>query len=201
MGLSRSDKINLGLLIGSGVLLAVASIGFRVVVGHPLLGFPRSFFALQYSLGFIFFGLLVLLLWKANTEVGKIGLSVLTFAVGVGLLFPPVSLAGVTQIITNLVYVGLVVSAGVLHYRFNKPPNTLVIAGISVMTLEHYLFGVTYSLLGFARMGRPVFFVAVLVLTMILFVFRNILGRELDKTHDNSTLANYLDTALNTWRI
>lgn len=200
MGLSRTDKINLGLLVGVGTLLAVSSMGFRILVNHRTFSLPLQLIQIQYSLAYIFLGLLIVLLWKSNTELGKIGLALLTFAVGIGLLFPPVSLVGLEEIAVNVSYLGLVLAGGVVYYRFKKPSNTILIAGVGVMALEHYLFGLVYTIRGFWVTQRPVFVGAIIVLTVILYVIRNILRGELEKTHDQSQLADYITSILDLGR-
>lgn len=196
MGLSRSDKENLAILIVGGIVLGASSFGVRVIADHYMMGFPAEFYTTQYSLGFIFLGFLILLLWKAGTKVGKIGTSMLTFAVSIGLAFPPLNLLGIESIIVNLFYIGLVVGGGFLYYRFTDPTNTILIAGVTVLAIEHYLFAVIYSVAAFMQLGRPVFIVAVLFLSLILYGVRNVLGEELKKTQDNSSLAQNLRKVL-----
>lgn len=196
MTLSRSEKENLAILIVSGLLLGASSIAFRVISNRRLWGLPREFYTIQYSLAFIFLGLLILLLWKANTEAGKITLSMMVFAVSVGLALPPLSLIDIEQIIINLLYAGLIIGGGVVYYRFNDLKNTIIIAGVGVMTLEHYLFAIVYATKGFIEVGRPFFVVAVLFLTVVLYGVRNVLSEELNKTQDTSDFAQNLQRVL-----
>lgn len=196
MALSASDKRDLLMLIGGGVLLAIGSVGFRIIANHRYFGFPRQAFVLQYALGFFFLGLLILLLWQANTEVGHLGLATLTFAIGLGLLYPPASLASITQIGTNVFYLGLVLGGGYLYYQFVDAANTRLIALVALGGVAFYVFGVAYAGLGFLMTGRPVFVITVLILTIILYGFRNILGKELQKTQDESRLARLLGVVL-----
>lgn len=184
------------MMIVGGVVVGASSFGFRAIADHRLMGLPRELFTTQYSLGFVFLGLLVLLLWRAGTEIGKIGLSTMTFAITVALIFPPFPLTRIESILINLVYIGLVVGGGVFYYRISDPANTIIIAGVSVMALEHYLFALTYAIMGFIEMGRPTFAVAVLFITVILYSVRNVLGEELKKTQDTSDLAQNLRKVL-----
>ncbi|MFB6102736.1 MAG: hypothetical protein ABEJ73_09235 [Haloplanus sp.] len=194
MGLSRSELVDLGLLVVGGVVLAVASVTFRTVVSTPL-GVDLNLYRLQYSLGFMFLGVLVLLLWQANTRSGKIGLTVITLAVAIGLASPPPFMS-LIEAATNVLYTAFIVGGGFLHYQFNSPSNTLVIGLVAAIGTEFYLYGVGFCLLGFAQLGRSFFIVAIVLLTAILFGFRNILASELEKTHDTSVMATWLGRAL-----
>jgi hypothetical protein len=190
MALSKYDKKNLGFLIGGGILLAISSIGFRFLANRRLFGFPDPLFEVQYSIGFLFLGVLLISLRQANSEVGNYAYAVMSIAVGIALLLPPsVTTLG---IIMNIFYLGLVVGGGFLYYRFNDPSNVLLIAILAGFGHEVYLFGVAYCVAGFLAVGQSYFFIAVLLLSAILYGYRNILLAELEKTQIDSPGARIL---------
>jgi hypothetical protein len=196
MGLSSHEKENLGFLIGGGVLLAISSIGFRFLVDRRLFGFPEFVFRFQYSIVFLFLGVLLVSLWQANSQVGNYAYAVLSMALGIALLLPPPFITR-TDLLMNAFYLGLVVGGGFLHYRFNSPSNTLFIWILAVFGHEVYLFGFAYCVAGFLALGQLYFPVAVLLLSAILYGYRNILVAELEKTQDDSLGARSLAVFLN----
>lgn len=200
MGLSRYEKENLGFLIGGGVLLAISSIGFRFLVDRQQFGFPDFVFGFQYSIGFLFLGVLLVSLWQANSQVGNYAYAVLSMAVGIALVLPPPFIT-TTDLLMNAFYLGLVVGGGFLYYRFNNPSNTLFIGILTGFGHEVYLFGVAYCIAGFLALGRPYFLIAILLLSAILYGYRNILLAELEKTQDDSLGARALAVFLEPTRL
>lgn len=180
------------LLLGGGIALGVGSIAFRFTV--PRLDVPLEFLHLQYRLGFIYLGVLLLLLKNSNTQSGRIGIAVLSLFLGLGLLVPP-SL-DLTVIVESVLYLALVLSVGLLHERFNSSSNTWLVVLAIVFGLEFYVYGVSYALLALGETGlRPPLF-GILLMSVMLVGYLLVLGREIDKVHDGTITARFLGTVL-----
>jgi hypothetical protein len=195
MGLSRYEKENLAFLIGGGALLAILSVVFRFLVDRRTFGMPDAVFNLQYVVAIVIFGLLLVLLWRANSQTANYAYAVMTFTFGLGMLFPPAPMA-LEEVVLSVLLVPLVVGGCVYHYRFNDASNTLFIGLFAVCVHEFYLFGVAYTVLAFLQLGQAPVLVGVVLLTVILYGIRRILVDELDKTKDDTTLAVAIETLL-----
>jgi hypothetical protein len=195
MGLSRHEKENLGFLIGGGIALAVLSVVFRFLVERRTFGLPGSVFNFQYVIAAIILGLLMVLLWQANSQTANYAYAVMAFAFGLGMLFPPAPM-DLREALMTTVLLPLVVGGGVYHYRFNSASNTLFVAFFAVLIHEFYLFGVAYAVLAFLDFEQPLILVGVLILSVMLYGIRRILADELDKTKDRTRLAVALDVFL-----
>ncbi len=200
MGLERYQKINLGFLVGGGVLLAAASVGFRLLVERRTFDIPAWAFELQYIVVIVALGILLILLWQSNSEAANYAYAVMTFAFGVGVLFPPAPMS-TTEIARSAALLPLVVGAGVYHYRYNDATNTPFIGLFALFAHEIYLFGVAYTVLASRTLDQPLFLVGVLLLSVILYGLRRILVDELDKTRDRSRPARALEVALDPTRV
>ena len=200
MGLERYQRINLGFLVGGGVLLAASSIGFRVLVERKTFDIPAWVFEFQYVAAIVVLGILLILLWQSNSEVANYAYAVMTFAFGVGVLFPPAPMSS-TEIARSAALLPLVVGGGVYYYRYNDATNTLFIGLFTLFAHEIYLFGVTYTVLAWRTLEQPLFLAGVFVLSVILYGLRQILVDELDKTKDRSRSARALALALEPTRV
>ena len=195
MGLERYQKINLGFLVGGGVLLAASSVAFRVLVERRTFDIPAWVFELQYVVAIATLGLLVILLWQSNSEAANYAYAVMAFAFGLGALFPPAPMS-TTEVARSVALLPLVVGGGVYHYRYNDTTNTPFVGLFALLAHEIYLFGVTYTVLASRRLDRPPFLAGVVVLSVVLYGLRRILVEELDKTKDRSRPARALELAL-----
>ena len=192
MRLSRAEKKNLLLFFGGGVALAVLLAWIRIFAEHQLFGIPESVFRLQYILGFIVLGSLMLLFWKANTASAKQTCAVMVVAAGGGLLFPPAFMT-ITDAVSYAPILFLVLGGGYYYYRFSQDSsNTLLVGILTILSHEFYLFGAAYLLFGFITVGDPLLLIMVLVITLMLYGVRSILSDELRRTQDDSLTANLL---------
>lgn len=190
--LSRREWTDLLLLIIGGVLLAVGAIGFRFLV--PRMDVSLQLYHVQYTIGFLYLGVLVLLLVNSNTQVGRIGLTIFVVVLSLGLLIPPS--IDVVAIVSNLLYLALVLIGGILYYRFNDPSNTLVIVLALLFGVEFFLFGVWFTLLAFDETGLTSLLGGILFLGVMLVGYSRILGHEIDQVHDGTRTARYLSKVL-----
>lgn len=195
MSLERHEKINLGFLIGGGILLAVLSVAFRFFVDRRMFGLPGGAFDLQYVLGVSILGLLVLLLWQSNSQMANYAYAVIAFAFGIGLLFPPATMTTGEALMTSAL-LPIVVAGGVYHYRFNNASNTLFIGILCILTHIFYLFAAFYMISAAIEFSQPLILVGLLVLTGILHGVRRVLLDDLTKTKDESQFAKALGVFL-----
>lgn len=196
MSLSRYEKENLAFLIGGGTLLAIFSIAFRFLVGRGMFGIPAEIYSFQYIIAVIVFGLLLILLWRTNSQNANYAYAVLTFAFGLGVVLPPAPMT-LAEIGMSIGLLPLVIGGGVYHYRFNDASNTLFIGLLALLLHEFWVFGVTYALLAFLSIGQPLVFIGIILLTVMLVGIRRVLVDELEKTKDNSSLAKGVEVFLN----
>jgi hypothetical protein len=191
MTLSRYEKVNLAFLIGGGVLLAIFSIAFRFFVDRGMFGIPAGIFSVQYIIAVVVFGLLLILLWRTNSQNANYAYAVLTFAFGLGVLLPPAPMT-LEEIGMSIAILPLVIGGGVYHYRFNDASNVLFIGLLTLFLHEFWVFGVTYALLAFLSIGQPMVFIGIILMTVMLVGIRRVLMDELNKTKDNSSFAQGL---------
>lgn len=190
MSLSKYEKYNLAAFVGSGLLLAVASLAFRTFFTLQF-GIPAVIFTLQYSLGFAFLGVLLISLVRAKTYSTKIAYTVLSFTIGVGLLLPP-RFVSVSDLALSVSYLLLAVGFGAIHSRFRNPSGALYVLAVTVLSHEFYLFGVAYCLLALLSTGQGLYVIPAVLLTAIIYPFRNVLAGELAKLQDERAFARGL---------
>lgn len=190
MSLSKYQKYNLAAFVGSGLLLAVASLAFRTFFTLQF-GIPAVIFTLQYSLGFAFLGVLLISLVRAKTYSTKIAYTVLSFTIGVGLLLPP-RFVSVSDLALSVSYLLLAVGFGAIHSRFRNPSGALYVLAVTVLSHEFYLFGVAYCLLALLSTGQGLYVIPAVLLTAIIYPFRNVLAGELAKLQDERAFARGL---------
>lgn len=190
MSLSKYEKYNLAAFVGSGLLLAVASLAFRTFFTLQF-GIPAVIFTLQYSLGFAFLGVLLISLVRAKTYSTKIAYTVLSFTIGVGLLLPP-RFVSVSDLALSVSYLLLAVGFGAIHSRFRNPSGALYVLAVTVLSHEFYLFGVAYCLLALLSTGQGLYVIPAVLLTAIIYAFRNVLAGELAKLQDERAFARGL---------
>lgn len=180
-GLTKGDKINLSLLVGGGILLAILSVVFREFLANSLFGFPPGIVSAQYKLMFIFFGVLVISLNEANRAAANYAYIILTIAVGFGMLIPP-RFVSTSELMVN---VGLLVlTVGGLYYVYNfiNPSNLPLIVMTTVLSHEIYLYGVFFCLAAAFDTGQSLYLFGILLLTIVFHGFRSTLADELDKS-------------------
>lgn len=194
MSLSKYEKYNLAAFVGGGLLLAVASVAFRLFIALQF-GIPAAALTFQYSLGFAFLGVLLISLVRAKMYSTKIAYTVLSFTIGVGLLYPP-PFVGVSDLALSVSYLLLAVGFGAIHSRFRNPSGALYVLAVTVFSHEFYLFGIAYCLLAFLRTGQTLYFIPAVLLTAIIYPFRNVLAGELAKLQDDRAFARALETFL-----
>lgn len=190
MSLSKYQKYNLAAFVGSGLLLAVASLAFRTFFTLQF-GIPAVTFTLQYSFGFAFLGVLLISLVRAKTYSAKIAYTVLSFTIGVGLLLPP-RFVSVSDLALSVSYLVLAVGLGAIHSRFRNPSGALYVLAVTVLSHEFYLFGVAYCLLALLSTGQGLYVIPAVLLTAIIYAFRNVLAGELAKLQDERAFARGL---------
>lgn len=190
MSLPKYQKYNLAAFVGSGLLLAVASLAFRTFFTLQF-GIPAVTFTLQYSFGFAFLGVLLISLVRAKTYSAKIAYTVLSFTIGVGLLLPP-RFVSVSDLALSVSYLVLAVGLGAIHSRFRNPSGALYVLAVTVLSHEFYLFGVAYCLLALLSTGQGLYVIPAVLLTAIIYAFRNVLAGELAKLQDERAFARGL---------
>lgn len=190
MSLPKYQKYNLAAFVGSGLLLAVASLAFRTFFTLQF-GIPAVTFTLQYSFGFAFLGVLLISLVRAKTYSAKIAYTVLSFTIGVGLLLPP-RFVSVSDLALSVSYLMLAVGFGAIHSRFRNPSGALYVLAVTVLSHEFYLFGVAYCLLALLSTGQGLYVIPAVLLTAIIYAFRNVLAGELAKLQDERAFARGL---------
>ena len=190
MSLSKYEKYNLAAFVGSGLLLAVASLAFRTFFTLQF-GIPAVIFTLQYSFGVAFLGVLLISLVRAQTYTAKVAYSVLSFTIGAGLLLPP-RFVSVSDLALSVSYLLLAVGFGAIHSRFRNPSGALYVLAVTVLSHEFYLFGVAYCLLALLSTGQGLYVIPAVLLTAIIYPFRNVLAGELAKLQDERAFARGL---------
>lgn len=192
MALDKYEKINLALLVGGGISLAILSIAFRLFVDRGRFGINDPLFNLQYTLSIVILATLILLLWKSNREIANYAYAVMTFTFGIGLLFPPATIT-FEELIISLIIAPLFIAGGIYHYRFNNGNNTIFIGILAILAHQFYLFGLAYMALASFETGQYlILIVGGTILTVILYSLRQILSDELEKTKDDSRFARVI---------
>lgn len=190
--LSRREWTDLLLLVGGGIVLAIGTVVFRFAV--PRLSVPLQYYQVQYTIGFLYLGVLILLLVNSNTQVGRIGLTLFVVVLSLGLLVPP-SL-DIVAVVSNLMYLVLVLMGGVLYYRFNDPSNMLLIVVALLFGFEFLLFGAGFTVLAFLETGIVSLLGGMVVLLVMFAGYARVLGHELDQVHDGRRITRYLGKVL-----
>jgi hypothetical protein len=177
-GMRRQELFNLLLVVGAALILSVGSILFRLEL--PVLELPFNLREAQYLLMFLFLGLLPLLAIQARRQEARIAAVFMTITVAVGSLLPPGT--GINELILNYLIAATVTLSGVLYFRFAQPSVRPILFAILVILVEFFLYGVGYLGLAVAETQDLRLIIAIVVFTVLVGGFGNIIRKELAGT-------------------